>query len=175
MKTITILSTKYDNSLHWRYEAHLLEETEWGWLTFHPRHQPVTSHKGTWLNNHPLLRWHWREQWWDALLLFDDHGQWLEWYCNVITPPRLENGVLRYQDLDLDVIWHREHGVRIADADEFERHAVQMAYPQTLIQQARESAQEVRGLMQHGGWRFGEDPSTLRLEQELARWQPLLL
>ncbi|MDQ4076538.1 MAG: DUF402 domain-containing protein [Chloroflexota bacterium] len=173
MKPITILSTKYDESLHWRYEAFLLEEAEWGWLTFTPTGHAVETHKGAWLNLHPYLRWHWRERWWDALLVFKESGRWLEWYCNIITPPRLEAGTLRFHDLDLDVVWHHEHGIHIADTDEFERHAVQMEYPHALIQHAWECAQRVKQMMYKGEWRFGEDPRALRYEEEMVKWHAL--
>jgi uncharacterized protein len=147
-----------------------LEEAEWGWLTFLPRDTPIDSHKGIWLSTHPTLRWHWRERWWDAMLLFDDRGRWLEWYCNIITPPHIENGALRCHDLDLDVVWHRDYGIVITDTDEFEQHALQMGYPRHLIRQAWESAQQVRRMMLDGEWRFGEDPHALRLEEEMAHW-----
>lgn len=170
MNAIRILSTKYDGSLHWDYEPRLLEEGPWGWLTFHDREQPTHSHKGTWLNKHPFLRWHFRDRWWDALLVFDDAGRWLEWYCNIVTPPQLVDGVLRYHDLDLDVVWHRERGLQVVDAEEFEENAVKMGYPSALIQSAWENAQGVRRMIQAREWRFGEDPDTFDLMQELAQW-----
>jgi protein associated with RNAse G/E len=174
MQTINVISTKYDGSAHWRYEPVLLEEADWGWLTFCDRGKTVQSHKGSWLNTHPFLRWHWRETWWDAMLLFDREGHWLEWYCNIITPPRREGGALRYHDLDLDVVWHRERGILIADADEFERHAVSMSYPRDVIQSAWQTAQTVRQMMLDRQWRFAADPNTLRLEDEMAAWATLL-
>ena len=171
--TITICSTKYDGSLHWRYEAQLLESHDWGWISFVPEGEPVETHKGTWLNLHPLLRWHWRERWWDAVLVFKDDGTWLEWYCNIITPPRWEQNELRFQDLDLDVVWHHARGLQIIDADEFEQHAVQMAYPSSLIQKAWRTAQEVRRTIERGEWRFGEATEALTLVNELRRWPQL--
>ncbi|MGH2543547.1 MAG: DUF402 domain-containing protein [Ardenticatenaceae bacterium] len=165
---------KYDDSLHWQHETILLEEASWGWLTFTPQGQTVETHKGPWLVRYPYLRWHWRDRWWDALLVFDEAGGWLEWYCNVITPPRLEADALRFHDLDLDIVWHHERGVHIADADEFEANAGRMSYPPDLIQTAWDTARRVKQMMRQGEWRFGEDPTTLRLEQELVPWHALL-
>lgn len=170
MQPLTICSTKYDNSLHRRYEVLLLEEAEWGWLTYQERNLPVKTGKGQWLTVHPCLGYHWRNQWWDAMLVFDREGRWLEWYCNVITPPRLEEGELRFYDLDLDVIWHREKGLLIADVDEFDLHSVEMAYPPDLIRAAWESAHRVRDLIAARAWRFAEPTDTLDLKQELAPW-----
>jgi hypothetical protein len=175
MQSITVISTKYNGSPHWHYEAVLLEEAEWGWLSFCDRGRTVESHKGTWLNTHPFLRWHWRDRWWDAMLLFDREGRWLEWYCNIITPPRFENGALRYHDLDLDVVWHRDRGILIADANEFERHAVSMAYPRDVIQSAWETAQEVKQMMLDRKWRFADDLSSLQLDGEVGKWHKLLI
>jgi protein associated with RNAse G/E len=168
--SIPIRSTKYDHSLHWRYEAILLEEGSWGWLTLIPHGQPIESQKGEWLTLHPCLRWHWRDRWWDAMLVFREDGRWLEWYCNIVTPPTRENGKLRFHDLDLDVTWHRERGILIADTEEFEQNARQMAYPPSLIETAWDNARRVRQMMLKRQWRFSEDPFSLHLDGELARF-----
>lgn len=174
MRPITIHSTKYDGSLHNHFHAQLLAEEDWGWLTYLGMHQRVDSYRGVYTSRHHNFRWHWRERWWDAMLIFDSHGRWLEWYCNVVTPPKMENGLLTFVDLDLDIVWHRERGLLIADADEFEVNAVKMAYPPDLIQQAWETAQSVKQKIQQREWRFGEEPHTLRLDKEIAPWRDLL-
>lgn len=174
MSLITVHSTKYDGSLHNHFQPTLLEAGEWGWLTYLGMHQRVDSYRGTYTSRHHNFRWHWRDCWWDAMLIFDAQGRWLEWYCNVVTPPQLNDGVLTFVDLDLDVVWHRERGLLIADADEFEVNALAMAYPQELIQQAWQTAQEVKQKIANGAWRFAEEPQTLRLEKELAPWRDLL-
>ncbi len=174
MQRLPIHSTKYDGSPHWRYLSFLLEETADGWLTFAPAGLRIQAHKGIWLNGYPFLRWHWRDRWWDALLVFQGDGRWLKWYCNIVTPPRLEGGALRFHDLDLDVVWHHERGLELVDVDEFEQNAARMAYPAALVQRARDSAAHLQQLIQQGAWRFGEEPRALRYEQELARWPALL-
>ncbi|MGB0385491.1 MAG: DUF402 domain-containing protein [Ardenticatenaceae bacterium] len=170
MKPITIKSTKYDGSFHRRYEAILLEEAEWGWLTFRKPNQFVESYRGSWESKYSILCWHWRDQWWDAILFFDSAGRWQEWYCNIVTPPRLENGVLRYHDLDLDVILCRERGIFIDDVEEFEENAVKIPYPPEITKMAWENAYRIERMMQQGAWRFGEDPETINLNQELTPW-----
>ncbi len=171
MTKITVHSIKYDQSLHNHLEAHLLDEGEWGWLTYLGVNEKVESYRGSYVTRHNNLRWHWRDQWWDAILVFDDQGRWLEWYCNIVTPPTMTDGVLTFTDLDLDVVWHRDRGLHIADADEFELHAVQMAYPNDLIQRAWDTAHHVRQMIVNHDWRFAEDPTTLRFEKEIALWR----
>ena len=174
MSKITVHSVKHDQSMHNHFEPHLLDEGEWGWLTYLGINERVESYRGTYLTRHHNFRYHFRDQWWDAILVFDDQRRWLEWYCNVVTPPTLTNGVLTFCDLDLDVIWHRDKGLLIADADEFELHAVQMAYPQDLIQRAWDTAHTVRQMVVNHEWRFAEDPATLRFEKEIAPWKDRL-
>jgi protein associated with RNAse G/E len=175
MQPITIHSTKYDGSLHNHFQAQLLDEGEWGWLTYLGMNQRVESYRGIYTTRHHNLRWHWRDTWWDAMLIFDAQGRWLEWYCNVVTPPTMTNGVLTFVDLDLDIVWHRERGILIADADEFEAHAVQMAYPHDLIQRAWQTAQEVKQKILQREWRFAEAPQSLRFDKEIAPWRDVLI
>ncbi|MCB0078544.1 MAG: DUF402 domain-containing protein [Anaerolineales bacterium] len=170
---ISIHSTKHDGSLHWLYDCYLIDRGDWGWLTYTPAGQTVLTHKGTWLNLHSFFRWHWRDRWWDALLVFQDNGSWLEWYCNIITPPVLRNDTLQFTDLDLDVVWHYLRGIQIVDAEEFESNAVTMNYPSDLIQTVWQTAQEVRRWMKAGRWRFAQRPTSLTLRDELVAWPQL--
>lgn len=167
---LQILSTKYDGSPHGRYECLVLDRADWGWLTYYPAGTYVATYRGNWHTSNSVVCWRWLERWWDAHLVFDRAGGWVEWYCNVITPPELHDGALRFCDLDLDVVWHRENGLYIADEDEFESHRHRMAYPDWMVERAEETAREVYELISRGAWRFGEAPTTLTLQRELARW-----
>lgn len=171
MNTVILQTTKYDGSFHSWSEYQLLEAAEWGWLIYRPPGQVVVNYRGQHHSTYHTFRWLWHETWWDANLAFTQEGQWGLWYCNVATPPAYEDGLLHAQDLDLDVIWDRQRGIYLDDADELEQHALAMSYPPDLVRRIWQSAHDIESKMNGREFPFTEEPETLRLEPLLKQWK----
>jgi hypothetical protein len=60
-------------------------------------------------------------------------------------PPKFENGVLDYVDLDIDVIVWPDGRVETLDEDDFESNAIRFGYPDEVRQNAFDSLSELRG------------------------------
>jgi protein associated with RNAse G/E len=71
----------------------------------------------------------------------------LDIYVDVITPAVWNERGARMVDLDFDVVVWRDDArmgvVELVDADEFEQHRVELAYPDELVADARRAAGDV--------------------------------
>lgn len=69
-----------------------------------------------------------------------------EFYCNSCTPPELDKirRVVRYVDMDLDVLVDRFFSARVLDRTEFVENTVKFGYPQALVDRVQE---DLRGLL----------------------------
>jgi protein associated with RNAse G/E len=170
MNTVQLQTTKYDGSFHSWGEYQLLEAAEWGWLLYRPVGQTLITYRGTITSTYHTFRWLWHETWWDANLAFTPDGQWALWYCNVATPPAYEDGILYAQDLDIDVIWDRQRGIYVDDADELEQHALAMSYPPDLVRRIWQSATNIEERMKTRTFPFTDEPETLQLADFLRKW-----
>jgi len=62
---------------------------------------------------------------------------------NIAMPATLQANVLEWTDLDLDYRVHLDHSVERLDQEEFERNALRMGYPPSLVEQVGVACREV--------------------------------
>ncbi|HVF42459.1 MAG TPA: DUF402 domain-containing protein [Pyrinomonadaceae bacterium] len=87
----------------------------------------------------------WTDRWYSVFRFGSPaNGDLINFYCNVNTPARLEDGALCFTDLDVDVLVRPDLTYSILDEDEFERHAELYSYPPEFRERAREA---LRGLV----------------------------
>jgi protein associated with RNAse G/E len=108
---------------------------------------------------HPLLgiieagtlskEFFWTDRWYSVFRFGTPAGGGLlNFYCNVNTPARLEEGTLSFTDLDIDVLVRPDLSYSILDEDEFERHAEIYSYPSEYRVRAREALEEIVSLVE---------------------------
>jgi protein associated with RNAse G/E len=78
------------------------------------------------------------------------------WYCNINTPPKLENGVLSYIDLDIDVLVQPDFTYQVLDIDEFEQNARLFGYPDEVRRDVQRAISEVTSLIEARQFPFTE-------------------
>ena len=69
-------------------------------------------------------------------------------YCNINLPPVLDQGVLSYIDLDIDVLVAPDFSYRVVDTEEFEANVIRLNYPPEVQQGAKESLAELLTLIE---------------------------
>lgn len=88
-----------------------------------------------------------------GLMLAPRHGRWLAWfpefgpfelYVDIVTDMCRSATELIMIDVDLDIVRTREGEVQLLDEDEFALHQVLYGYPEEMIAQALETADEVK-------------------------------
>lgn len=150
---VRVLSTKYDGSHH--YEQH-------GWLLQSLGGDPdeplrVLIEAGTELRSYrgtfparidfTILFWPGQDRWYNVehnhqVVVRPDGRHSTSSYANVSMPATFDGDTVRWVDLDLDVTI-RDGVVELVDEDEFDEHRARMAYPESVIAQAREAASEL--------------------------------
>jgi len=107
----------------------------------------------------PVDRW-WTAWWWIGWEN-DPDRRWIA--VDICTPPILDAGGWRYDDLEIDLVGRSDGSVLVLDEDEFEeaRHAV--PYPQEVVAAALYARDEVHQMLDRGaepfrscGWRHLE-------------------
>lgn len=94
--------------------------------------------------------YYWLDRWYNVFRFSDSDRT--RFYCNVTQPPALENAVLSYVDLDIDVLVESDFSYRILDLDDFEAHS----YPAEIEQNARQAVGELITLIKTRSFPFNE-------------------
>lgn len=92
--------------------------------------------------------YYWSNRWYNIFQFLEKDGSTRLWYCNINTPPTLENGVLSYIDLDIDVLVRPDFTFRVLDIDEFKQNANLFGYPDKLRREVQRAITEVTSLIE---------------------------
>lgn len=127
---ITINSRKYDGSIHRTWKAELIEENSdfyifLGVFDFEVKHPNL----GVIRRNTISYEYYWKEKWFNVFRFHEPEGDLRNFYCNVNQPPVLQDGVLDYIDLDIDLLVWKSSSYEILDMDEFEENISNYKYP----------------------------------------------
>lgn len=141
---------KFDGSEHWRIEAELLGEDEWGWwLRGHPGYRVSKAGEVAAVEAVGFLFLVPRSAWWAAMWNFDRAGDY-ELYIDVAMPASRAGAEFRLVDLDLDVVRDWNGQISLLDEDEFIEHAVRYNYPDHVRYAARRSADSLLSQVRSG-------------------------
>src|SRR5437763_6680208 len=147
---VTVRSLKHDGRVHRSWPARLVRREGAlivleGFFAEEVRHTILgTIEAGT------LSReFYWTDRWYSVFRFSEPAGVRLRcFYCNVNTPPRLEEGVLSFVDLDVDVLVRPDFSYTVLDEDEFEENARLYNYPEEYRARVRESLDELKRLIE---------------------------
>jgi len=141
---ITVRVLKYDGTEHRRWNAQLVRrdgslivlDAEFDSAVHHEQlgHIPVGTR---------TVEYYWLDKWYNAFRFLRDDGETRFWYCNVNSPPIVEDSCLTYVDLDIDVLVNPDFSYQILDLDEFEHHALTFTYPQEIQESAKTALMEL--------------------------------
>ncbi|HEU5102219.1 MAG TPA: DUF402 domain-containing protein [Roseiflexaceae bacterium] len=147
-RSFPVHSTKYDGSLHYRFEASIVREEPGVLMLYQSPGMPVDCYRGQLTTRYHSLGVFWTDRYYNLEVVWDADWRPREHYVNIATPASWEDGTLRFVDLDLDVIWRADSGeVILDDEDEFELHQVRFGYPRELIHDVQRNAEEVLRLV----------------------------
>ncbi|MGZ5437815.1 MAG: DUF402 domain-containing protein [Pyrinomonadaceae bacterium] len=101
--------------------------------------------------------YYWFNRWYNIFRFLRNDGDTRLWYCNINTPPKLENGVLSYIDLDIDVLVQPDFTYQVLDIDEFEQNAKLFGYPDEVRRDVQRAIAEVTSLIEARQFPFTEE------------------
>lgn len=132
-KTVIINSRKFDGSLSRSWKAKLLNRSEnfytlVGVFDFDVHHE----HLGFIRRGTVSYEFFWKNRCYNVFRFHEPEGNFRNYYCNLSLPPKFENGILDFVDLDVDVFVDENYQIKILDSEEFESNAVKYSYPESV-------------------------------------------
>lgn len=100
--------------------------------------------------------YYWLNRWYNIFRFLEKDGSTRLWYCNINTPPKLENGVLSYIDLEIDVLVQPDFTYQVLDIDEYEQNAKLFGYPDEVRRDVQRAIAEVTSLIEARQFPFTE-------------------
>ena len=164
IRTILHDTTKYDGSLHYRFESEVIDETETSLLLYSPPGIPMESYKGSHRPQRHVLTLFCKDHYHNYCVMWNKDWSPHIHYINILLPPRWDQTKVQAVDMDLDVLRPAEEStVYVDDEDEFELHKEKFRYPQDIIQRCvQEKEAMVKALQASKGI----------LSKEAFRWRP---
>ena len=89
------------------------------------------------------VEYYWLDQWYNVFRFLSDDGVTRLYYCNINTPPRFENDVVSYIDLDIDILVQPDFSYQVLDFEEFDTNAVLYRYSDEVRTNARAAVDEL--------------------------------
>lgn len=141
---ITINSRKFDNSLNRSWKCNFLEESSSYWLFVGEFESEIHHQKlGIIRRGTVSYEYYWKEKWFNIFRFHEPEGDLKFYYCNINLPPKFENNVLDYVDLDIDVLVQKDFTFEILDEDEFAENAKLYNYPENLKMETRKALESL--------------------------------
>ncbi len=96
----------------------------------------------------------WFDRWYNVFRFDEPNGEFRNFYCNINLPPTLENGVLEYVDLDIDVVLWPDGSHEVLDRNEFEQNTEAFNYPIETIAKVETTLRQLISAIKTVGFPF---------------------
>ncbi len=148
-REITVNTYKYDGAPHRSWKGELVERRD-DLLVLAGVFEEEISHSKLGIIKPQTVsyEYYWLDRWYNIFSFHEPGGGLRNYYCNIGMPPKFENNVLEYVDLDIDVLVSPEFEVEILDRDEFEQNKVLYSYPEDLILKTRHALDELKEMIE---------------------------
>jgi protein associated with RNAse G/E len=142
--SVTINSRKFDEKIHRSWKAEFLEKRD-SLLIFAGEFEDEIRHPelGIIRRGTVSFEYYWLDRWYNVFKFFEPDGEFRNFYCNLNMPPRFENNVLDYVDLEIDVLVANDFEVKILDREEFEENSKLFKYSKDLIKKTFDTLDEL--------------------------------
>jgi protein associated with RNAse G/E len=97
---------------------------------------------------------YWLERCYSIFRFHEPEGGLRNFYCNINLPPKFENNVLDYTDLDIDLIVWADFSYQILDLDEFHDNAERFSYSDELRAKVQNNLNELITLVENKSFPF---------------------
>ena len=160
-RIVRVESLKFDGRLHRSWPARLVAR-EGTLLVLEGVFETEVRH--TLLGTIPAgtlsTEFYWTDRWYSVFRFRTPAGQLRCYYCNVNRPAEFDGGTLSFVDLDIDVLVAPDFSYTVLDEDEFEAHAADFGYDETLRARVRESLSELHRLLETRAFPFDGELGT---------------
>jgi protein associated with RNAse G/E len=158
---VTINSRKLDGKINKSWKAKLIEKND-NLLKFVGKFENEIKHEhlGVIRRGTVSYEFYWLDRGFNVFRFHEPEGNLRNFYCNINLPPQLENNVLDYIDLDIDVLVWKDFRFQILDLKEFEENAENFSYSDDLKLTTDESLKELVHLIENRKFPFDYNPQN---------------
>jgi protein associated with RNAse G/E len=152
-KTIRVIGTKYDGSPRDEWPAQLVEECGTLLRICVPAGTEEIvqgTRRQVMLDGFTGLFW--TDRWYNVWQIDRTEGAFV--YANVAMPCQFDGSVLRWVDLDIDIVCCDDGSIVVKDEREFEEHISRFAYPEDVVEHALAARDELLSLAKAGAFPF---------------------
>lgn len=143
-KTITINSRKFDGKIQRTWQCEFLESKD-SLLTFVGVFENEIKHSNLGIIRRGTVsyEYYWLDRWYNVFRFHEPDGSLRNFYCNLNMPPKFENGILDYIDLDIDILVWKNFSYEILDLEEFEVNSKLFGYTKKLNDKISRTVNEI--------------------------------
>ncbi len=143
-KIVTVNSRKFDYQIYRTWQCVLLEQTD-NRLMLLGEFEKEVSHQslGVIRRGTVSYEYFWFKKYFNVFRFHEPDGEFRNFYCNINLPPKFENNILDYVDLDIDVLIWRDFSFEILDIEDFEKDAEKFSYPFDLREIVKKTISEL--------------------------------
>ena len=102
---------------------------------------------------------YWLDRWYNVFRFCDPDKTLKSFYCNINVPPTFNGEVLRYIDLDIDVLVQPNFSYQVLDLEDFDMNSQLYSYPDSVRENAHQALMELTHLIETRAFPF--TPTTL--------------
>ncbi|HEX5707309.1 MAG TPA: DUF402 domain-containing protein [Pyrinomonadaceae bacterium] len=148
-RAVVVRSLKYDGREHRRWRASLTKH-EGPLIVLDGIFEQEVEHAllGNIRAGTQSTEYFWTDRFYSVFRFREPDGAHRNYYCNVNTPPTLEDDTLSFVDLDIDVLVAPDFTYQVLDEDEFALHSARYGYPEELRARARAAVAELIELVE---------------------------
>jgi protein associated with RNAse G/E len=152
---IMVRVLKYDGTEYRRWNA-TLARREGSLVVLDAEFETDVSHHllGEIKRGTRTVEYYWLDRWYNIFRLLSEDGETRLYYCNINTLPSLENGVLTYIDLDIDLLVRPDSSYRVLDLEEFDDNAIHYGYSDQVKAEAHAAVSELISLIERQEFPF---------------------
>jgi len=156
-KAIDVRTFKFDGTLHRQWSARI-QRREGSLIVLEGEFDSAIEHDllGTISCGTISTEYYWLDRWYNIFRFSSPDGCLLSYYCNINQPPVFDGKILRYVDLDIDLLVSTDLTFRVLDLEDFEVNAVLYQYPRELREHVDSAVNELIGLIEHRAFPFNE-------------------
>lgn len=147
-QSVTINSRKFDGRIHRTWQADLIEKTE-ELFTFVGVFEQEVKHPDLGLIRPGTIsyEYYWPDRWYNVFKFHEPEGQLRNFYCNINFPPRFQNAVLDFIDLDIDLLVWRDFSWQRLDVEEFEQNTLVYGYSEEIVKKVSATVAELEEMI----------------------------
>jgi len=150
-----INSRKFNGEIHRSWKADFIEKRD-SMLIFVGKFEQEVRHPklGVIRRGTISYEYYWLDCWFNIFKFHEPEGELRNFYCNVNMPPKFENNVLDYVDLEIDVLVSKDFSIEVLDREEFEENSQLFSYSESLITKTFQTLDELLELIKARAFPF---------------------